>query len=184
MRTRSFGIAYFLKHRKNGRPKHLIHTSSIAGQAPRLSGSNLRCVKVRHQRSGPTVEKTRPGWHSRHRSGGVIKTPLWTSHPEKPKMTDDSTDVKVTPEEVAEVMMALVRQDSVSKVIDNRSGKGRQSQVTGGTILEVSKTVREVMVFNDAGPDCRPGNTASDQAAVEEESLRLSVEEGQSEAKL
>lgn len=93
-------------------------------------------------------------------------------------MTDDSTDAKVTPEKVAEVMMGLVRQESGSRVIGNRPGKGRQSQVTGGTILEVSKTVREVMVFNDAGPDGRPGNTASDQAAVEEVSFRLLVEEG------
>ena len=45
---------------------------------------------------------------------GVIKTPLWTDHPEKLKMVDEGADAWVTPEEVAQVMLALVQQEKVS----------------------------------------------------------------------
>lgn len=109
---------------------------------------------------------------------GVIKTPLWTDHPEKLKMVDDKVDEWVTPEEVAEVMLALVQQDEVSEIIGDRSGRGQQFPVTGGTILEVSKTVRVVNQFNDPGPGDRPGNTAADHAAIEEESFRLLAQKG------
>lgn len=114
---------------------------------------------------------------------GVIKTPLWTDHPEKLKMVLGA-DEWVTPEEVAEVMLALVQQEQVSEIIGDRSGRGPLYTVRGGTILEVSKTVREVKPFNDEGPGNRPGNTASDHAAVEEESFRLLAQDGWGRSKL
>lgn len=114
---------------------------------------------------------------------GVIKTPLWTDHPEKLKMVEDS-DVWVTPEEVGQVMLALVQQDQVGEIIGDRSGRGTQYTVKGGTILEVSKTVREVKQFNDEGPGDRPGNTASDHAAVERESFELLAQKGWGRSKL
>jgi hypothetical protein len=115
---------------------------------------------------------------------GVIKTPLWTDHPEKIKMVDDSVDAWVTPEEVATVMLALVQQEVVGEVIGDRSGRGPQYQVEGGTILEVSKTVRAVNQFNDPGPGNRPGNTASDHHHVEAESYRLLSQKGWGLSKL
>lgn len=93
-------------------------------------------------------------------------------------MVDDSSDAWVTPEEVAEVMLALVQQEQVSEIIGDRSGRGPQFKVSGGTILEVSKTVRAVGQFNDPGPGNRPGNTASDHRAVEEESYQLLSQKG------
>ena len=99
-------------------------------------------------------------------------------------MVNDSADEWVTPEEVAEVMLALVQQDQVSEIIGDRSGKGQQYQVVGGTILEVSKTVREVTAFNDPGPGNRPGNTVSDHESVEEESFQLLLQEGWGQANL
>lgn len=115
---------------------------------------------------------------------GVIKTPLWTEHPEKLKMVDDGVDQWVTPEEVAEVMLALVQQDQVGENLGYRSGQGPQYPVTGGTILEVSKTVRAVNQFNDPGPGDRPGTTAADHAIVEEESFRLLAQKGWGRSKL
>jgi hypothetical protein len=38
---------------------------------------------------------------------GIIKTPLWTDHAEKLRFMDESQDVWVEPEEVAEVMEVL-----------------------------------------------------------------------------
>ena len=93
-------------------------------------------------------------------------------------MVDDSSDAWVTPEEVAEVMLALVQQEQVSEIIGDRSGRGPQFKVSGGTILEVSETVRAVGQFNDPGPGNRPGNTASDHRAVEEESYQLLSQKG------
>lgn len=93
-------------------------------------------------------------------------------------MVDDRTDAWVTPEEVAEVMLAIVQQEQVSEIIGDRSGREPHFKVEGGTILEVSKTVRAVNQFNDPGPGTRPGNTASDHHSVEEESYRLLSQKG------
>lgn len=115
---------------------------------------------------------------------GVIKTPLWTDHPEKLKAIDQSSDEWVTPEEVGEVMLAIVQQDKVSEIIGDKSGKGRQFPVQGGTVLEVSKTVRAVNPFNDPGPFGKPGNTASDLRYVENESIELLKQRGWGASKL
>lgn len=109
---------------------------------------------------------------------GVIKTPLWTDHPEKLKMVNDAADAWVTPEEVAEVMLALVQQDQVSEVIGDQEGRGRQFGVQGGTVLEVSKTVRAVSPYNDPGPGARAGNTASDTGFVVDEAIGLLSQRG------
>lgn len=115
---------------------------------------------------------------------GVIKTPLWTEHPEKLKMVNDTADAWVTPEEVAEVMLALVQQDQVSEIIGDKKGRGSQFSVHGGTILEVSKTVRAVNPYNDPGPGNRPGNTASGTKSVVNESIELLNQRGWGVSKL
>lgn len=91
---------------------------------------------------------------------GIIKTPLWTDHEESAYVVDESKDVWVTPEEVAAVMLALVQREQVS-VVGDQSDTPTQIKVEGGTILEVSKTVRAVQAVNDPGPGNRPGNTIS-----------------------
>ncbi|KAK9855501.1 hypothetical protein MYU51_001979 [Penicillium brevicompactum] len=144
IRTTQLAIAYFLKHRDSGRPKHIVHISSIAGQNANLTApvycatkhainGLVRSLASLDQRLGIRVTAVAPG---------VIKTPLWTDNPEKLKLIDASADVWVTPEEVAEVMLALVQQDEVSEIIGDRSGRGPLYKVSGGTILECSKTVR------------------------------------------
>lgn len=110
---------------------------------------------------------------------GIIKTPLWTEHPEKLKMINDS-DTWVTADEVGEVMLALVQQDKVSEIIgaSGSAGEGRQFDIEGGTILEVSKKVRAVAPFNDPGPGTKPGAVATHALTVEKETIELLDQRG------
>ncbi|KAJ5304159.1 uncharacterized protein N7443_003819 [Penicillium atrosanguineum] len=185
IRTTQLAIAHFLRHKENGRPKHIVHISSIAGQNATFAAPIY--VATKHAINGlvrSLAKLETLGIRVTAVAPGVIKTPLWTDHPEKLKMVDDSVDEWVTPEEVATVMLALVQQDVVGETIGDRSGRGPQFPVSGGTILEVSKTVRAVGQFDDPGPGDRPGNTATDHAAVEEESFGLLATKGWGQSKL
>jgi len=94
-------------------------------------------------------------------------------------MINAKVDEWVTPEEVAQVMLALVQQDEVSEVIgDTKGQEGKMIPVKGGTILEVSKKVREVTAFNDPGPVGRAGNTVTDMKVVEDEVFSLLSQKG------
>ena len=179
-------ISHFLRYRENKKPKHIVHISSIAGQNPAFAapiyvatkhGINglVRSMAYLDQLFGIRVTAVAPG---------VIKTPLWTDHPEKLKMVDEGADAWVTPEEVAQVMLALVQQEKVSEIIGDKKGQGRQFAVEGGTILEVAKTVRAVNPYNDPGPGSRPGNTASDTQFVVNESIELLKQKGWGASKL
>lgn len=110
---------------------------------------------------------------------GVIKTPLWTEHPEKLKLIAEG-DAWVTPEFVAETMVSLVSDDTVEvdaggggggsglSTGDSREGT-RRVNVRGGMILEVAKgRVRVVEQFNDPGPRGE-GNTVGNMRVAEEE---------------
>lgn len=179
IRTTQLAIAHFLNNCTSGRPKHILHISSIAAQNANLANP-VYCA-TKHAISGfvrslANLDK-KFGIRVTAVAPGVIKTPLWTEHPEKMKLIDGS-DEWVTPEEVAEVMLALLQQDEVSETIGDRSGNGQQFKVEGGTILEVSKTVRAVAQFNDPGPGNRPGNTASDHHEVEEETYKILEQKG------
>lgn len=185
IRTTQLAIAHFLRHRKNGRPKHIVHISSIAGQNAAFAAPIY--VATKHAINGlvrSLAKLETLGIRVTAVAPGVIRTPLWTEHPEKLKMVNDNVDEWVTPDEVAEVMLALVQQEQVGEIIGDRTDRGRRFPVTGGTILEVSKTVRVVNQFNDPGPGNRPGSTANDHAAVEEESFALLAQKGWGRSKL
>lgn len=175
IRATQLAMAYFLRHRASQRPRHILHISSIAGQNPGF-GTPIY-VATKHAISGLVRSlaqlDTAVGIRVTAVAPGVIKTPLWTDHPEKLKMVDPTADEWVTSEEVAEVMLALIQQDHVSEIIGDTKGQGPQFPVGGGTILEVSKKVRPVTAFNDPGPRDRAGNTASDKGKLEDEVLGL-----------
>jgi hypothetical protein len=83
---------------------------------------------------------------------GLIKTPLWTEHPEKLTFVDPNKDEWATPEEVAEAMLRCLEDDDLG----------------GGTILEVgARQTRKVEAFNDPGPS-GPGHTVSNLREREE----------------
>ncbi|KNG90463.1 NAD-dependent 15-hydroxyprostaglandin dehydrogenase [Aspergillus nomiae NRRL 13137] len=186
IRTTQLALAHFVRRRTSGRPKHIVHISSIAGQNPALAapiyvatkhGINglVRSLGKLDSKFGIRVTAVAPG---------VIKTPLWTDHPEKLKIVDTASDEWVTPEEVAQVMLALIQQDQVSEIIGDRTGQGPQFPVRGGTVLEVSKTVRSVSAINDPGPGTRAGNTVSDMSVLEDEVFGLLSQKGWGTPKL
>lgn len=182
IRTTQLAISHFLRHRKaNDSRKHIVHISSIAGQSPTLVAPIY--VATKHAINGlvRSLAKLDAGFGIRVTAvaPGVIKTPLWTEHPEKLRMINAKVDEWVTPEEVAQVMLALVQQDEVSEVIgDTKGQEGKMIPVKGGTILEVSKKVREVTAFNDPGPVGRAGNTVTDMKVVEDEVFSLLSQKG------
>ncbi|OAA58413.1 NAD(P)-binding domain protein [Niveomyces insectorum RCEF 264] len=121
-------------------PKRVVHISSVAAQLPvfrtpmygatkyAISGF-VRCLTPLDG-VGIGVTAVAPG---------IVKTPLWTEHPEKLVNLDEKQDAWVTPEEVAEAMVQCIEKEA------------------GGTILEVgTDSVRPVSAFNDPGPDTNP----------------------------
>lgn len=67
---------------------------------------------------------------------GLIKTPLWTDHPEKMQMAEKVEDW-ISPEEVAEAMLKCVQ----------------DKDFVGGSIIEIAgQGLRRVESFNDSGP--------------------------------
>jgi NAD(P)-dependent dehydrogenase (short-subunit alcohol dehydrogenase family) len=106
-------------------PKRVVLISSIAGQNANLNTPLY--VAAKHAVNGfirslaPLEEEM--GCRVNGVAPGVIKTPLWTEHPEKMSFLDTDRDVWVSPEEVAEAMVRCVEDASLR----------------GGTILEVGK---------------------------------------------
>lgn len=99
-------------------------------------------------------------------------------------MVNEEKDDWVTPEEVAKVMLALVERNEINEVDGMPTDGGKTISVAGGTILEVSKEVREVATYNDPGPGGRVGNTVTDARTVEEEAFRLLAKKGWGRSRL
>ena len=118
-------------------PKRVILTSSIAGQAFGIAYPLYFTSK--HAISGfarSLGDLEGPlGIRVNCVAPGVVKTPLWTEHPEKLKIVDPERDTWVTPEEVAREMIRLME----------------DPELVGGTILEVAKTTRIVPAFMNPG---------------------------------
>ncbi|KAF2791748.1 NAD(P)-binding protein [Melanomma pulvis-pyrius CBS 109.77] len=152
IRTTQLAISEFLNP-KNGKkvsptnPKRVIIISSIAGQVSNLATPIY--VAGKHAMNG-FIRSLGPldasiGIRVNGVAPGVIKTPLWTEHPEKMTFLDKERDEWATPEEVAEAMVRCLE----------------EPEVGGGTILEVGKgQTRRVGMLNDPGPS-GPGHTVS-----------------------
>ncbi|KAF4542659.1 Short-chain dehydrogenase/reductase SDR [Lasiodiplodia theobromae] len=124
-------------------PKRVVHISSVAGQVPNFNAplyaaskhaisGFVRCLAPLEPTAGVRVNAVAPG---------IIRTPLWTEHPEKLAFINQETDGWATAEEVAEAMLRCVEEPAL----------------VGGSILEVGKdNTRTVECFNDPGPDRDP----------------------------
>ncbi len=77
---------------------------------------------------------------------GLIKTPLWTDHPEKMATIDEEHDTWVTPEEVAEQMIRCAEDDSIG----------------AGKVWEVLKGKYRSVEWHSAPPPEGPGSGLSD----------------------
>lgn len=149
IRTTQLAISHFLAAKK---PGVVTHISSVGGQtaffptpvyvASKHAINGL--VRSLHRLEQPRGDL--PKIRVNAVAPGLIKTPLWTDHPEKMKFVDENNDLWVTPEAVADVMLDLVENE----------------EHVGGTILEVGKTVRRVEMFND--PYVFPNRLLSTQA--------------------
>ncbi|KAF2202330.1 NAD(P)-binding protein [Delitschia confertaspora ATCC 74209] len=123
-------------------PKRVIIISNVAGQVANpitplyVAGKHamngfIRSLTHLDSSLGIRVNGVAPG---------IIKTPLWTEHPEKLKLFDDGKDEWASPEEVAEAMVRLLE----------------KGQLEGRTILEVGAGVtRRVEMLGDPGPQGR-----------------------------
>ncbi|TKA41827.1 hypothetical protein B0A54_08253 [Friedmanniomyces endolithicus] len=146
IRCTQLAIARWLNPAPNSRvgkaslanPKRVVHISSIAGQTP--SFSTPMYVASKHAISGfirSLAQLDTVGIRVNGVAPGIIKTPLWTDHPEKLQMLDSAQDAWVEPEEVAEAMLRCCEDDSV----------------VGGWVLEVGKgQTRNVEWRDDPGP--------------------------------
>ncbi|KAI1051260.1 hypothetical protein LB505_012525 [Fusarium chuoi] len=143
-------IAHFTENKK---PGSIVHISSIAAQGPVMSVPMYCAAKagISHFVRSLAGLETPPASTDLASvrvtavAPGVIKTPLWTEHPEKLAWIDGAKDEWVEPEDVALVMLSLVEKD----------------EYVGGTVLEVGKgQTREVHVLNDVGPS-GSGHTVS-----------------------
>lgn len=153
IRTTQLAISHFLnpppgKQKVSpSNPKRVIIISSIAGQMPNLNTPIY--VAAKHAMNGfirslGTLD-AELGIRVNGVAPGVIKTPLWTEHPEKMTFLDLAKDEWATPEEVAEAMVRCLE----------------EPELGGGVILEVgAKQTRRVEALNDPGPS-GPGHTVS-----------------------
>lgn len=141
-------------------PKRVIHISSVAAQlgvfrAPLYGASKfaitgfVRALAPLEPESGIRVSAVAPG---------IVRTPIWTEHPEKLVYVDQDLTGWVTPEEVALAMLTCIE----------------SSTMLGGTVLEVGKdSTREVLMFNDPGPDPRPEKGLQTGSTTAHEDARI-----------
>ncbi len=121
-------------------PKRVVLISSIAAQIPvfrspiygaakhAISGF-ARCLAELEPAQGIRVNAVAPG---------LVRTPLWTDHPEKLVNVNEESDGWITPEAVAGVMLSCLESPAL----------------VGGSVVEVGKgTTRTVTAYNDPGPD-------------------------------
>lgn len=136
-------------------PKRIVHISSIAGQTP-STGFPLY-IASKHALSG-FIRSMAPldstmGIRINGVAPGIIKTPLWTEHPEKLQVIDEESDTWVSPEEVAEQMLACVEDDKIG----------------GGTVWEVLKGKYRVVDWKmDPGPQGPGASVGHGKKLVEE----------------
>lgn len=145
-------------------PKRIVHISSISGQAaafpvPLYTASKhaisgfIRCLGTLDGAVGIRVNGVAPG---------IIRTPLWTDHPEKLQMLSGEQDEWVEPEEVAVAMLRCCEDEEVG----------------GGVVLEVLKNkTRQVDAFMSPGPE-GPGATVSNGATMATEALAWLAQPG------
>ncbi|OCL14952.1 NAD(P)-binding protein [Glonium stellatum] len=169
IRTTQLAIATFLKPSQGEKvsptnPKRVVITSSIAGQLANLNTPLY--IAGKHAMNGfiRSLGKLDPNLGIRVNgvAPGLIKTPLWTDHPEKLTFVDQDKDVWATPEEVAEAMLRCLE----------------DPEMVGGTILEVGAgQTRKVAMLNDPGPS-GPGHTVSNIGANYANVFELLNEDG------
>nr|POF07212.1 15-hydroxyprostaglandin dehydrogenase [nad(+)] [Quercus suber] len=136
-------------------PKRVVLVSSIAGQVPSFSAPLY--VASKHAINGfiRSLARLEPtlGIRVNGVAPGLIRTPIWMEHPEKLRMIDQTRDIWVEPEEVAQGMLrCLIDED-----------------IKGGSVMEILKgTFRNVDWKGDPGPQGPGANVSSAQILNDE----------------
>jgi 3-hydroxybutyrate dehydrogenase len=186
IRATQLAISHFLAGQppsSSKNPKSIVHIASIAGESAGLGHPLYYASKHGVQalvRSLADLESLH-GIRVACVMPGVVKTPLWTDHPEKlkvVKLDGDDADTWVTPEEVAQVMLSCVKDDEIPNVIEGSPSANdvvaeRETiRIKGGSCLEVlAGLVRDVPLYNNVGPYAlgRKGATVSDADKIYKE---------------
>lgn len=171
-------ISHFLKSAarlEKTKKKYVLLITSIAGHMPvsvaPLYSSTKHGVSALVQSLAPLDDRL--NIRVVGVAPGITATPIWfESEDNKTALVDENVDEWVLPDDVATVMLALVERDYISENLEDVNQDGGTICIRGGTILEVSKTVRSVSIFNDPGPVGRPGNTLGNMAQAEESMLQ------------
>jgi 3-hydroxybutyrate dehydrogenase len=182
IRTTQIAISHFLSASppsSPSNPKTIVHITSIAAEGAQLATplyhtskhalvGFVRCLAELEAVSGIRVAAVAPG---------LVRTPLWLENPHKLRMVEEEKDEWVTPEQVALAMLALVEHDSISTTpggSTHAEDGDAKIAIKGGIILEVtSREVREVPLFNNAGPAGKPGAIVSRREVLQEETVGL-----------
>jgi 3-hydroxybutyrate dehydrogenase len=150
-----------IKRAKSRKPKEtigaILNISSLAAQYALFNtplycaskagvSSFTRTLSPLHEEYGIKVVAVSPG---------MVKTPLWTEHPEKMRGLA-AQDEFLTPEEMAEAMITVVESD----------------KYLGGTVLEVIKNRTRVVNVDSPLPS-GPGSTMSNIGVIYEETIGL-----------
>lgn len=135
-------------------PKRILHISSIAGQTAAFPVPLY--VASKHAISGfvrslAPLEETL-GVRVNCVAPGIIRTPLWTDHPEKLVMVKEGVDEWVEPEEVAEAMLRCV--------VD--------PEVGGGWVMEVLKDATRNVVVGAPAPEGKGGRVSGGEVLAKE----------------
>lgn len=139
-------------------PKRIIHIGSVASQVPVFRAPLYGASKFAISGLVRSLAELEPLYGIRVNAvaPGVVKTPLWTDHPDKMANIDPNQDAWVTSLEVAEAMLNCV--ESESKI--------------GGTVVEIGAgRTRVVPAFHAPPPDPSPQAgliTSNGDAGVDE----------------
>ncbi|KAF1816745.1 NAD(P)-binding protein [Eremomyces bilateralis CBS 781.70] len=134
-------------------PKRIVHISSVAGHVSGLA--NPMYIASKHAmhglvRSLAMLETI--GIRVNAVAPGLVKTPLWTDHPEKMKLVNEDKDQFCTPEQIADSMLRLCEKEDM----------------VGGIILEVLPQERIVQEYNDPGPNPEHLSLSNGRKGVED----------------
>lgn len=152
-------------------PKSILIVSSTNGQQASFSTPVYAATKHAINGFVRSLAKLEPSYGIRVAAvaPGIMRTPMYLENPDKLASIDLQKDSWSEPEEVAEVMLALIERDAMSSRIGDYSPETQDIPISGGTILEVTGGgVRVVAPYNDPGPS-GPGALASNIVKLEGE---------------
>ena len=157
-------IAHFLATgASKTKPKSIVHVASVAAQIatpmfPMYVASKhaiqafVRCLGDLEERNGVRVTAVDPG---------LVKTPMWTENPQM-NVVLGKEDGWVSAEEVAQVMLACVRDEAVGATFGDEEQESEEMiAINGGSCLEVTTgRVRDVPLYGNVGPFAAGGKGA------------------------